>query len=65
MAGMFGGYRTRQEQLDAQEAGKKVQPDEEQTPKPRSDVMYADGAFKKRGGKMKAKKKSGGGSWPW
>lgn len=59
--GLFGGKKTRQEQLDELEKKAGVMPEEEPTPKPRSDVMYADGAFKKK----KTKKKSSGGSYPW
>lgn len=54
-SGPFGGYRTRQEQLDAQEAASSVMPEDE--------PMYADRAYGKRKGKKT--KKSGKGSWPW
>lgn len=63
--GLFGGKKTRQEQLDEQEkkaAGVNPEPEERM----KEDVMYADGAFgmKKKHGKAK-KRSGGGGNYPW
>lgn len=62
--GPFGGYRTRQEQLDAQEKAASLlpEPEEEEMEPPEKEAMYADGAF---GVKKRGKKGGKKGHWPW
>jgi hypothetical protein len=67
MAGMFGGKKTRQEQLDEQmkKAGA-LMPDDTGVPGA-SGPMMGDGAYgmrKVRGSKRKATRRSGN-NWPW
>lgn len=63
MAGPFGGYKTRREQLDAQEkAAGALMPEPEEMVPPEKEAMYADGAF---GVKKRGKKRSSKGQWPW
>lgn len=62
--GLFGGKKTRQEQLDEQEKKAGAIAPEPDEMHPEEDVMYADGAFGMRK-KHKAKKRGGGDDYPW